>query len=419
MPREVLCEGPAGTGKTWGILAILHTLAWDYPNLRILICRQTRASLTESVLATFEDEVLPADGRESIAYGERRDHRSAYRYSNGSRIVLGGLDKPERLFSTAWDLIFINEAIEAEEGAWETLKGRQSRPGRDRRFGYLIGDTNPGDPSHWLNQRCEAGRTARWQTVHAANPALFGHEGWLPVWEDFKTNLSGLTGTRRKRFYLGIWAAGEGAWFNFDPDKHVTKEAEFHPGYPVYLAVDTGLHTGAVWYQIREEPTGTAVTVFGDFYDNGGDAFTIAGQIQERGRALCGGRFDVGRADPSGGNRVGFGGSTILGEFARAGLNLAPWLKYPGCQLAGLGLLESFIATPNAFRVHPRCSHVIMALQNYQRAKRGNQYVDEPIDPQHPHEDFVDPIRSSLLDKFPEGRRPMPLLRRVHRSRVF
>ena len=162
-----------------------------------------------------------------------------------------------------------------------------------------------------------------------------------------------------------------------------------------------------------------AVTVFGDFYDNDGDAYTIAGQILERSRTLCGGRFDVGRADPSGGNRVGFGGSTILGEFARAGLNLPPWLKYPGCQLAGLGLLESFIATPGAFRVHPRATHVITALQNYQRAKRGNQYVDEPIDPQHPHEDFVDPIRSSLLDKFPEGRRPMPLLRRVHGRKVF
>src|SRR5436309_1787806 len=76
LPKELLVCGPAGTGKTYSILAFLHLLAADYPDLRILFCRQTRVSLTESVLVTFEKEILPADGMESLARGASRRNRS-------------------------------------------------------------------------------------------------------------------------------------------------------------------------------------------------------------------------------------------------------------------------------------------------------------------------------------------------------
>jgi Rad3-related DNA helicase len=54
LPKQLLISGPAGTGKTFAILCLLHCLASDEPGLRILICRQTRVSLTDSVLITFE-----------------------------------------------------------------------------------------------------------------------------------------------------------------------------------------------------------------------------------------------------------------------------------------------------------------------------------------------------------------------------
>src|SRR6185369_1742308 len=49
---EVLLSGPAGTGKTRGVLEWINHLAWRYPGLRVLIVRKTRASLAESVLYT-------------------------------------------------------------------------------------------------------------------------------------------------------------------------------------------------------------------------------------------------------------------------------------------------------------------------------------------------------------------------------
>jgi phage terminase large subunit len=148
LPKELLICGPAGTGKTFGILSFLHIIAADFPGVRQLWCRKTRVALTESVLERFEREVLPADGMQHLARGARRNHRSSYIYPNGSEIVLAGTDDPERIGSTTWDLIYINEAIELEEEMWETLGARLDRPGSDPRFGYLIADTNPGDPSH-------------------------------------------------------------------------------------------------------------------------------------------------------------------------------------------------------------------------------------------------------------------------------
>lgn len=421
LPKDLLIDGPAGTGKTFGILAMVHNLCCQYPKFRALICRQTRASLTESVLATMEEDVLPAYGHEFLANGQRRSHRTDYIYPNGSRIVLAGLDKPARVLSTAWDLVYVNEAIEAQEEAWDTLGSRQDRPGRDSRFGYLIGDTNPGDPAHWLKKRCDENRTTLWQTTHAANPALYGMEGWKPAWDRYRKRLENLTGTRRKRLKDGIWSAGAGAWFEtFDPDSHVSVTAEYDPRFPVHLSVDTGVHTGAVLWQVKEEYDGPCITCFGDFYSYGTHAHENARQIMAMVKSLGNGRFDVGRMDPSGNAQNGMGGTTIGTEYQRAGLKLQPWPKFPGCVSAGLAILESFVAVdPAKLRVHPRCTQLINAFPNYKRKKRGNQFIDEPEDPQHPYEEVIDALRSGLLDKYPSGRQPDPGFRNVGITKVM
>lgn len=220
----MLC-GPAGTGKTWGLLATLHCIARDYPGLRILICRKTRASLTESILVTYEQEILPADGCSSLAAGSLRRVRQSYRYPNGTEIVLGGLDEPTRIMSTAWDIIYVNEAIEIQEDAWESLSCRLNRPGRDPRFGWLLGDTNPGHPHHWLKLRSDRGAMALWTTVHEANPSLFDGRNWTPDGRAYLARLEKLTGFRYLRLRKGVWAAAEGLVYPEFMDCVVTPES--------------------------------------------------------------------------------------------------------------------------------------------------------------------------------------------------
>lgn len=415
LPGQLLVDSAAGTGKTWSILSVLHCLASDYPDLRFLICRQTRSSLTESVMVTFEQEILPSDGMSSVAYGTARRTRQAYNYPNGSTIVLGGMDKPERILSTAWDIVYVNECIEISEEGWDALWGRLNRPGRPAWLGYLIGDTNPSDPSHWLKKRADAGEVGRWQVAHEANPALHDGLGWTPAGRRYLAGLGRLRGTRRKRFLDGVWAAGEGQWFETFTDANVSRLADYDPSYPVHLAVDSGVHTGAVWFQVKGHGSTATVNVFGDLYLYGKSAFDVGNQVIEQTTALgLVGKderpaFDHGTTDPAGNSRNAAVSVTVISEYRRAGLDLKPWPSYPGSLADGLSLVDSFVSVePAELTVHPRCTRTIEAFANYKRKKRGGQFIDDPEDPQHPYEDMLDALRGGLMAKFPKGRSYKP-----------
>ena len=419
--KDLLIAGPAGSGKTYGVLRALHVLLRDNAGLRVLGARATRAACTESWMVTYERKILARHKAVGIASGAKRRIRQTYTYPNGSELVVGGLDNPDRILSTTWDIIYINEAKEATEEAWETLRSRLSRPGERSEYGLLIGDTNPADPSHWLKSRVDRGLTELWEAPHESNPDMFDGSNWTEVGLRYRGELSTLTGTRRKRLYLGLWAAGEGAWFgeSFDHDRHVSERAAYNPAYETFLAVDTGVHAGAVLFQRVPSEHGPTIHAFADHYSYDVPAYDVGRRLVDLGRSLCPGSVPTGLADPAGGARTGFG-TTHIAEYGRAGVRLRPWLKFPGCVVSGLNLVESFLGgDPPGLVVHPRCERLIAAFGNYMRKRRNEQWVDEPEDPQHPHEDVMDPLRSALLDLYPEGRRPAPKLARVHAGRVF
>lgn len=214
-PKSLVVCGPAGTGKTFGVLCFLHCLAADYPGLRLLWVRQTRVSLAESVQQTYEEMVLPLDGADRLADGVARRFRHHYRYPNRSVIVLGGLDRPAKVMSTAWDVIYLNEAIEAKEESWDALSSRLDRPGRPDWLGWLIADTNPGVPNHWIRRRADEGRLTLWNTTHRANPALWdsARSDWTPAGSRYRGRLEQLRGAARARLLEGEWAANEGLVF--------------------------------------------------------------------------------------------------------------------------------------------------------------------------------------------------------------
>lgn len=213
---EVLLEGPAGTGKSRCVGEYLLNCASQYPKCRIAVIRKTRVSLTESWMVTWETKVL-SHGMDAyyldqpLDNGPGRANRSVYNFKNGSALVLGGMDNPTRLFSTEYDIIYVNEANELREDEWESLH-RALRNGV-MPYQQLLGDCNPDHPLHWLNIRCNEGKTVRVLTRHHDNPSLT---------PEYLERLSRLTGVRRKRLYEGVWAAAEGqVWMNFDAALHI------------------------------------------------------------------------------------------------------------------------------------------------------------------------------------------------------
>lgn len=206
---EVLLDGPSGTGKSRALLEKVHLCLLKYAGARALIVRKSRKSMTDSVLVTFEEKVLPVGDR--IKGGASRPMRQAYRYPNGSELVVGGMDSSDKIMSTEYDLIAVFESTELVEDDWEKLTTRLRNGVMP--YQQIIGDCNPSGPTHWLNQRCLTGQTFRILSRHEDNPT---------VTEDYLAKLRNLTGARRARLYEGKWAAQEGLVYDeFDAAIHV------------------------------------------------------------------------------------------------------------------------------------------------------------------------------------------------------
>lgn len=248
---EILIEGPAGTGKTRAVLEKIHLVMQKYSGSRGLICRKTRASMTQSVLVTFEEKVLVKNDR--MKFGAGRANRHSYRYKNGSELVIGGLDNADRIMSTDYDIIGVFESTEATVDDVEKLGSRL----RNAVISYqqLIADCNPGTPSHWLNRRCFDGLMKRILSVHSDNPTI--NDAYL-------ARLARLTGARRERLFLGKWAAQEGLVYQtYNPVTHLKDRFDIPPEWRRVRVVDFGFRNAFVcqwwacdpegrWYMYRE-----------------------------------------------------------------------------------------------------------------------------------------------------------------------
>lgn len=226
---ELLVEGPAGTGKTLGVLTKLHICLAKYPRSRWLLARKTRESLTESALVEYEANVLVGPAA-AIKRGPDRARRQRYTYPNGSELVVGGLDKSSKIMSTQYDGIYVPECTELTEDDWESLTTRN----RNNIMPYqqMIADCNPSAPTHWLNQRANAGRMTRLLSRHEDNPS---------VTPEYLDTLRRLTGVRRARLYEGRWAAAEGMVYdNYDAITHLIDRFPIPSDWRRFRVVDFG-----------------------------------------------------------------------------------------------------------------------------------------------------------------------------------
>lgn len=238
---EILLEGPAGGGKSRAGLELVDAFCELFPGIRVLICRQTLKSLRQSVQVTLEDKVWYPTHPCITASDASREHRSSYfypkstnvvggvTYTGASEIVLGGLDNPDRTFSTEYDIVLVEEAIETNLDAWMKL-GRVNRNYR-MPFQLQIAVTNPGSEYHYLNLRAEERDKdgdpimVRMLSRHRDNPFLWdaAKRDWTPQGKQYVTRKLGhMRGAVRKRLLDGLWVSEEGqVWEAYDPAVHL------------------------------------------------------------------------------------------------------------------------------------------------------------------------------------------------------
>jgi PBSX family phage terminase large subunit len=235
---EVVLSGPAGTGKSRAVLEKVHLCATLYPGMRALILRKTRESLSESALVTWETKVLP-ENHPALA-GPMRRLRQAYSYPNGSEVNIAGLDKPQKVMSTEYDLIYVQEAIEVTENDWEMVTTRLRNGVMP--YQQILGDTNPDAPNHWLKRRADSGQLCMLESRHEDNPVLWDRKrnDWTPAGRVYISKLDNLTGARKPRLRYGKWVQAEGAVYeDWDRLLHVT-DREIPSSWRRIRAIDFG-----------------------------------------------------------------------------------------------------------------------------------------------------------------------------------
>lgn len=233
--------------------------------------------------------------------------------------------------------------------------------------------------------------------------------------------------------YLCKGPKADGIWFkDYDEARNVTGDAEYDPALPVHVAVDSGVFTGGVVFQVREvggdrwsktHPV-IRVNVFADHLSEGLGAENAGMEINEDVRRLCGDAARRVSTDSAGGSRNPVG-PTVLSEYAKVGLvgenGIELWPKHPGCVLEGLAMIDALIRSADGsarLTIHPRCTNLRNALKGYARAKRAGQWMDYPADPQHPAEDLIDSLRGGLMTQFPNGLEPEPQRGRIPGRRL-
>lgn len=267
---EVVLSGPAGTGKSRACLEKVHAVMASNPNARALIVRKTAVSMASTILNEFETSVIGrwlASGEVTWFGGSQREP-AQYRYRNGSRILIAGMDRPTKIMSSQFDLVYVNEATELAENDWEMLTTRLRN--RVVPFQQILADCNPDTPTHWLKQRADRGGMVMLESRHRDNPTLFTLDGRPTAsGAEYLAVLDALTSVRRARLRDGKWVAAEGIiWDGFDMSIHAVDPLWIPKDWPRFWSVDFGYTNPFVCQRWAQDPDGR-LWLYGETYRTG------------------------------------------------------------------------------------------------------------------------------------------------------
>lgn len=215
--------------------------------------RKTYKSAVSSVIVTYEQKVLPVPPthRKSAIKLYGGEKPEFYQYPNGSRLLVGGMDNPDKFLSAEYDFIYVNQAEELLLDDWEKLTGRATGRAGNAPWTQVMGDCNPGAPTHWIRQR---ERLKLFESRHEDNPRLWDRERetWTPAGAKTIDTLNALTGVRLQRGRHGLWVSAEGQIFEYDPAVHLIPYFEIPKSWRRFRVIDFGFTNPFVcgWWAI-------------------------------------------------------------------------------------------------------------------------------------------------------------------------
>lgn len=281
--HEVVISGPAETGKTRAALEKLNLLLWKYPKAQAVMVRKQYSDMPGSCIQTWEKKVLGdtlSDNGPVTKYGGEKPQ--FYDYPHGSRLWVGGLDKPGKTLSSERDFIYVNQAEELDLADWETLTTRATGRAGNAPYSQVFGDCNPGGRTHWILERANENKLALFHSRHEDNPTLFD-----PVTGELTEQgaitlsiLDNLSSVRYQRLRLGKWVSAEGQIYaDYDPSIHYIDRFDIPASWRRFRVIDFGLRNPFVcqWWALDEDER---MYLYREIYMTGRTVATHAGQIK-------------------------------------------------------------------------------------------------------------------------------------------
>lgn len=252
----LLLAGPAGTGKSHLAANKIHGYLLKYPGATGLVMRKTRQSMVNSTVLFMERAVIGHDPRVS-----HKQDKSRFEYSNGSILAYGGMADDEQREqikgigqSGGVDIIWYEEANKFTEDDYQM--GSSRLRGHAAPWMQQILTTNPGPPSHWINQRLIMGGEASVYDKVRPEDNPYNPPAYIET-------LKRLTGILRQRLWEGKWVQAEGLVYSeFDLDNLTDDDPD--TSLPYEIAWDDGYVDPRVCLLIQRTPT--QILVFDELY---------------------------------------------------------------------------------------------------------------------------------------------------------
>lgn len=151
----LLLEGSSRSGKTWGILFFLISLALDPSSLgkkKVIIrgfrqnATTTRGTIVADFLDIMQNEISYEQGDKKFSLfdsvGSWNKTTQTYTFNNGSVIEFSGSDNPQKLQGAKQDIAWLNECMEITPDAKAQIEMRTTT--------LKIADWNPSLTAHWV-----------------------------------------------------------------------------------------------------------------------------------------------------------------------------------------------------------------------------------------------------------------------------
>jgi len=258
MSPVVLLAGPAGTGKSRLAAEKMHGYLLRYPNATGLALRKTRQSMLNSTVLFLTRTIIGGDQKVRHLKSENR-----FEYWNGSILAYGGMADEEQReqvrgigIDAGVDIAWMEEGIKFQEDDYQEIVGRMR--GKAAPWQQIEITTNPGPPSHWINQRLILGGEASVYDKSRPDDNPYNPPAYVE-------GLQRLTGILGRRLWLGEWCQAEGLVYDdFDLDNLTDDEPDLTQ--PFELGIDDGyVDPRAILFIQRK---GTEILVFDEIYES-------------------------------------------------------------------------------------------------------------------------------------------------------